>query len=1725
MLKFLLFFLFAMLSLGAVYGQITWNTSSTGSLSVPICMEPVRVSVEFSNISGQPLTNDTLRMQLPPGVFYVAGSVVDSTGFNVRENNISNLNTPRFLLDDLPVVGGTVRFSFLIRANCAALAHIQSGGVLSNTYTLSHRTGVFPSHTTPAYNAVFPAVDFISISPTNYTAFLGETYNQTVVLSNGGNGSIDRFFLALNPTLGLAFSAPSVGTMNATNDTIFFTGSALGADNLYTSGERITVTYSVTVNQCTNLSTTLRAGWGCGGNICPNTSGSAMAANVPQVFPNLVYNSTPRGVTCFGERDTQTVRIINTAAAGGIARNVSFEINNGYPGAIGAGYLTAIDTATITIQTGANGSLVRLSPASIQMQGGSFTYTTAGTGIGRVVINLPNINPNDTVFVRWGQIVPCAPNIPCNGGITFYSWSYRLRYTDQCQTNNYDSQYQLGSASAYNYFSTYGSNGTAPSTLVGGTSADFKLTIGEIGFGLSNPSTNGYMEIVVAVPRGLVFDNNPGDVQFLNKFAACPWAHNSITTIPGAVSDTVVVRYNFNNRPGCVTNNQEFYIRLRGNCAASYTNPLVVSSQIRYNFYPTCPSACVMRTYCTTFSPTTLQCPQPCANGGIQTNSFDVLRFNLGAPDNNNDGLADGAGSLNMSVIRFNTIIQGDTLQTTSRGRIVTAGSNPTNFQQVYADIQFNMVGGWSNQFAPLTSQIIVYDVSSGLSYTGLASMTTVGGGVFRVDVRSCACLPLGFVFENADSIVVRNNFRLTAMGPGGYSTHTVNNLFYASQVSNPTAAQRFACDTFRNNFETISWYYTNCCGDVFTSAGCNNVAINQNIYLSIGPCCSNYAGGNYFRNEIRQFSFPDTMEVLLPVGYTYNAVAGASFQYCRTGNCSPVIAMAPIDPNANPLKFPLGNFFTARGGTLLTSDEGWYLVPTINLTPSCASPTTFNPSPTYIFDMVSPSSFFNVQGLSAVPDPLIYNAPDLDLQPVTLLIDANDTLRWTLRVENTANNANANNSFLAFRSRLGTINVYEVVDLTTNTAVPNSGGIFQLGTRSAASNRNYSIRSTQSTCILDTLVVYTGYNCSGYPTNLAAYTCSLDSTLLFFKDPSTELQLLVTSPSDSVRMCDTVPYTVELTSAKASPISNMYTQITFPTGLNFINGTVEYEYPLGSGFQPAPNPTFAAGVYTFNVAAYNTTLSTAGLVGTIDAASTNDRKVRFRFKSITDCSFLSGDAFTVRAGATSVCGAALPVLNFDVAPILIRGSVATPYVTQINLRADEIAACGSDHPYYQRISVTNLGPQITRGVDDIILRLPTGIYMVAYDPLDPAGRNAPLVQPVQTAIAGGTELRWPMTNAVAIGDSIVFRIRLEAINNVALCGTPLSSTLFTAINSNVVCISTGAVCASQVANGAGAGTILVNRPRLTVNINNGSSRNFLNAGTNTAFIYTDVTSTMVSFRPDDTLAVDYYCDNNANGTYNVGDVYLGSQTHLGGITAGSTANIVWNGTFPLASCDPNNGQNIIAVVRDTAQLNGIVHCACQYAQRPTQNILLPVGFYSSQALFNANCSITVSWQTETETNAERFEIYRSANGINFQLIATQNAIGNSYQLQNYSFIDETPLAGMNYYKIKAIDRQQSSRSTNIFAANNMCTNQKITVFPVPSYDELNIQLQAAANEKVNVQIINALGQIVWVETRNLTTGLNNWSHSLDALPAGTYTLKIYTAAWTQTANFIKIQP
>jgi Secretion system C-terminal sorting domain len=74
-------------------------------------------------------------------------------------------------------------------------------------------------------------------------------------------------------------------------------------------------------------------------------------------------------------------------------------------------------------------------------------------------------------------------------------------------------------------------------------------------------------------------------------------------------------------------------------------------------------------------------------------------------------------------------------------------------------------------------------------------------------------------------------------------------------------------------------------------------------------------------------------------------------------------------------------------------------------------------------------------------------------------------------------------------------------------------------------------------------------------------------------------------------------------------------------------------------------------------------------------------------------------------------------------------------------------------------------------------------------------------------------------------------------------------------------------------------------------------------------------------------------------------------------------------------------------------------------------------------------------WQTATEQNSDRFEIERSINGLHFEKIGSVKAAGNSTIRIDYSFFDLTPKKGINYYRLKEVDIDNSLQYSEIRTA------------------------------------------------------------------------------------------
>ena len=167
--------------------------------------------------------------------------------------------------------------------------------------------------------------------------------------------------------------------------------------------------------------------------------------------------------------------------------------------------------------------------------------------------------------------------------------------------------------------------------------------------------------------------------------------------------------------------------------------------------------------------------------------------------------------------------------------------------------------------------------------------------------------------------------------------------------------------------------------------------------------------------------------------------------------------------------------------------------------------------------------------------------------------------------------------------------------------------------------------------------------------------------------------------------------------------------------------------------------------------------------------------------------------------------------------------------------------------------------------------------------------------------------------------------------------------------------------------------------------------------------------------------------------------------------------------------------------------------------------IPLPVTIvaFTAQKL-NDHASI-LEWKTGYEKNNDYFIIERSSDGINFESIGTIKGAGSSASLISYSFTDENPLPGINYYRLKQVDFNGQSENSIIktinFGASVLALASNGLDYYIAVNNEEDIQ--------VNYIIYSAEGKEV--RTGNLLMGGNIKKATLDltGLATAIYYIKI----------------
>lgn len=136
----------------------------------------------------------------------------------------------------------------------------------------------------------------------------------------------------------------------------------------------------------------------------------------------------------------------------------------------------------------------------------------------------------------------------------------------------------------------------------------------------------------------------------------------------------------------------------------------------------------------------------------------------------------------------------------------------------------------------------------------------------------------------------------------------------------------------------------------------------------------------------------------------------------------------------------------------------------------------------------------------------------------------------------------------------------------------------------------------------------------------------------------------------------------------------------------------------------------------------------------------------------------------------------------------------------------------------------------------------------------------------------------------------------------------------------------------------------------------------------------------------------------------------------------------------------------------------------------------LPVRLASFSARTEAGIGI-LNWSTTEETNSFAFEVERSANGKKWATIGTIAAKGESDKLANYTFPDAGLTKGVNYYRLKMIDRDGSFNHSHIISLKSSFGKEiRAVTYPNPTSEAVFLQ-NVDAREIKSIDVIGTNGR------------------------------------------------
>lgn len=178
-------------------------------------------------------------------------------------------------------------------------------------------------------------------------------------------------------------------------------------------------------------------------------------------------------------------------------------------------------------------------------------------------------------------------------------------------------------------------------------------------------------------------------------------------------------------------------------------------------------------------------------------------------------------------------------------------------------------------------------------------------------------------------------------------------------------------------------------------------------------------------------------------------------------------------------------------------------------------------------------------------------------------------------------------------------------------------------------------------------------------------------------------------------------------------------------------------------------------------------------------------------------------------------------------------------------------------------------------------------------------------------------------------------------------------------------------------------------------------------------------------------------------------------------------------------------------------------------------NFVVPLSLTEFRASLNEQ-SVQLSWASLNEQNVQGFVVERSNNGSSFSSIGNVAAANTTKSA--YSFVDNNPLSGAGFYRLRMVDFDGTVKYSAVVVINNR-RSISAQVFPNPTRGALSVN-HPKATVGANIQIISAEGR--QVKTFKVAAGTLQTNLSVSDLTNGNYLLIFDNDGAKSITKFVK---